>query len=113
MSETNRQEIIAIILDTQFTIVNGQPVLSQNRSRLGYVLDADVSNFGRDDFMEKRMKVTEELKLDLSDPEIKIKFTEFAIRLLKNHQWKTPAGEKLRQTGKLRNLKLLEEILNS
>jgi hypothetical protein len=105
LSEEQRNEIIANILDTQIVMKDDKPFLLQQRSRLGYVLDGDVSNFGREDFSEKRMRVAEELGLNLSNADIKRKFCKFVIELLRNHEWKTASARALRQAQKEINLR--------
>jgi hypothetical protein len=111
LSPEEQNEIISIILDTQMVMKEGKPHLLQQKSRLGYVLDADVSNFGRTDYFEKRQKVSDEIGLNLDDVNVKRKFFNFAKELLVNHDWKTGSARKLRQSQKEENLKkLLEEI---
>lgn len=109
LSDEERKEVIANILDSQMVMRENVPHLLMQRSRFGYVLDADVSNFGRDDYFEKRMSVAEELGIDLSNPEIKKKFFEFALHLLKNHEWKTASAKTLRQAQKEKNITTLEK----
>jgi hypothetical protein len=109
LTDKYKIEIINSILDTQITIIDSSPNLSQTRSNTGYMLDADVSNFGRNDFDEKRLKVAEEQNVDLNNIETRKKFDKFLIDLLKNHYWKTDSARKLRQQQKEINLKLLEE----
>jgi hypothetical protein len=109
LSEEERDEIVADIMDTQLIMRDGEPYLLQERSKFGYLLDGDVSNFGREDYFEKRMKVAEELRIDLSNPEIKKKFFAFALALLKNHEWKTGSARFLRQAQKEKNLEQLGE----
>ncbi len=109
LSEEQRDEVVAIILDTQMVMKDGRPFLLQQRSHSGYVLDGDVSNFGRQDYLEKRMDVAQELNLDLSNSEVKKKFFAFALELLKNHQWKTKSAQVFRKKQKDNNLALLEE----
>jgi uncharacterized protein len=108
-SEEQRGEIVANILDTQIIMQKGAPSLLMRRSRLGYVLDADVSNFGRKDYFKKRLLVAEELGLDLLDIEVKKKFYAFAIELLKKQEWRTAAAQSLRQGQKELNLRLMEQ----
>ena len=100
-----RDEISSNILDTQLIMRHGEPFLLQQKSRFGYLLDGDVSNFGRTDYWDKRMQVAEELKLDLSKVEVKERFYGFAVALLRNHQWKTKSARVLRQAQKEINLK--------
>lgn len=109
LSDKERSEIVANILDSQMVMRENTPHLLMQRSRFGYVLDADVSNFGREDYFEKRTSVAEELGIDLSNPETKKKFFEFALQLLKNHEWKTASAKALRQAQKEKNLAILEK----
>jgi hypothetical protein len=109
LSESTRNEIISNILDTQLLMREGEPYLVQERSKYAYILDADVSNFGKADFWDKRLLVAEELGIDLSNPETKKKFYAFALKLLKNHEWKTASARMLRQTQKEKNLARAEE----
>ncbi len=112
-SEKEQQEIISNILDTQMVMRENGPHLLKGKSKFGYVLDADVSNFGRDDFFEKRAKLMEELGIDLTDPEKRKGFIKFAIELLKNHEWKTASARVLRETQKKKNLIEMEKEYNS
>ncbi len=109
LSDVWRDEIVANILDTQIVLQNGAPCLLRQRSKFGYVLDADVSNFGRDDYFSNRIKIMTELKLD--DAAVN-DFCIFGMKLLQNHNWHTAAAKKLRQAQKNINLKILEEKHN-
>lgn len=109
LSESQKTEIINNILDTQMVMIDDKPHLLMQRSKYGYVLDGDVSNFGREDYFEKRMKVVEELSLDLSKPEVKKKFYAFTLELLRNHEWKTNSARRLRDQQKKINLQKIEE----
>jgi hypothetical protein len=109
LSKEEQEEITSEIMDTQMVMKDGKPFLLKQRSKFGYLLDGDVSNFGRKDFFEKRMLVAEELNIDLPNPETKKKFYAFAIELLKNHEWKTQSARRLRQAQKEINLRELEE----
>lgn len=108
LPEDVSNRIIADISDTQMKMINGEPHLIKDKSLYGYILDADVSNFGRDDYFEKILKVAEELNIDLNDLETKKKFYKFAIDLLKNHEWKTQSAKRLRQSKKEENLRMIE-----
>jgi len=112
LDEEARNEIEANILDTQMVMVDGVPHILQKRSSFAYVLDADVGNFGREDYWDKRLKVAEELNLDLNDPKINKLFTKFAIDLMINHEWKTEAAKKLRQGQKDKNIEMLRVMLS-
>lgn len=67
----------------------------------GYLLDADLSNLGREDFFAKGELQRKELGQEL-DP-----FRKNTLSLLLAHEWNTPAGRLLRQTGKEHNIQLL------
>jgi len=111
MTAEDIAETIANISDTQMVMKDGVPHLIMQHSTHGYLLDADLSNFGRDDFGEKRLKVAEELRIDLENPVIKKKFFEFALALLRNHEWKTESARRLRQEKKEENIRRVEEEL--
>ena len=113
LSEEARGEVIANILDTQIVVKGGVPSFLHERSSKRYILDADVGNFGRKDFFEKRKKIADELKIDLSNPEAKKSFYSFALDLLKNHEWETNSARMLRQAQKDENIKQAEEELAS
>lgn len=104
-----KEEVVANILDTQIQIKDGKPALVHDRSNNFYILDADVSNFGREDFFEKRMKIAEEAGVDLADPAAKKGFYGFALNLLKNHDWETNGARMLRQSQKEKNIRQAEE----
>jgi hypothetical protein len=109
LSEEQRNEVVANIMDTQMVMKDDKPFLLKQDSKFGYILDGDVSNFGRKDYFEKRAKVVKELGLDLSNIEARKKFYAFAIELMKNHEWKTDSARALRQAQKEINLKRLED----
>jgi hypothetical protein len=109
LPDSERKEVIANILDTALVMKGEIPYLLQQQSKFGYALDGDVSNFGRNDFFEKRMKVAEEMGLDLTNPDIKKKFYKFTLDLLKNHEWKTASARMLRQLKKEENIRGAEE----
>lgn len=105
-----KEEVVANILDTQVQVdKDGKPSLVHDRSNNFYILDADVSNFGREDFFEKRMRIAEELKIDLSNLSAKKGFYGFALSLLKNHDWETNGARMLRQSQKEKNIIQAEE----
>jgi len=111
LSDDQRLEIIANIMDTQMIFDEGIPLLKQQKSIHGYTLDADVSNFGRDDYFEKRQAVAKELKIDLSDSVQAKKFYTFSTELLRNHVWKTKSAEALRSTKMKENLEIAQAEL--
>ena len=94
-----------MILDTALVEAPEGPrqIASTELSR--YLLDADLSNFGRDDFFEtgelQRQELGQEREL----------FRKNTLALIKAHRWLTPAGQALRQATKERNIATLESFL--
>lgn len=117
LSPEIREEVIANISDTTITFLNGKPVQKMERSSLGYVLDADVSNFGRDDFFTCMDNITEEnekINIDKNGSPIKVSVQENlekVIAFLENHTWKTEGARRLRDHKKQLNLKILKVYL--
>ena len=73
----------------------------------GYLLDADLSNLGRDDFFEKGQLLRKELGIE---PE---PFGKAAYSLVGNHAWHTPAAHALRQKKKEENIAALKAMIAS
>jgi hypothetical protein len=92
-----------MILDTALVPYNEsfRQVPSTPLSR--YLLDADLANFGRDDFFEK----SELQRLELGDDAAS--FRRKTLLLIENHVWLTPAAEKLWADTKARNVEKLRE----
>ncbi|MCB0310763.1 MAG: HD domain-containing protein [Bdellovibrionales bacterium] len=96
--EEEIQIIRQMILDTQ--LVRDGPLYRQiPKIRLSrYLLDADLSNFGRNDFFEKTELIRRELGRD------PILFQQITLQLIETHKWHTPAANALRQNQKLINI---------
>lgn len=94
-----------MILDTRLVETADGPrqIPSCHLSR--YLLDADLSNLGRDDFFERSELLRRELGVD---QEIFLLQTE---RLLLSHCWLTAAAESLRGAGQRNNLKRLNKVM--
>ena len=108
-------DIKKMIMDTKLEITENGPEILMKHNISAYLLDADVSNFGRPDFKDKMNLIAEESKIDLNNKEIKIKFLKFTSTLLKNQNWHTNAARELRQEQKMINIAELEkeiELLN-
>ncbi|MEK7634642.1 MAG: hypothetical protein AAB396_02040 [Patescibacteria group bacterium] len=108
-------DIKKMIMDTKLEITENGPEILMKYNTSAYLLDADVSNFGRPDFKDKMNLIAEESKIDLNNKEIKIKFLKFTLTLLKNQNWHTNAARELRQEQKMINIAELEkeiELLN-
>jgi predicted metal-dependent HD superfamily phosphohydrolase len=104
------EEIVLVermILDTALvpTAAGPRQIASTELSR--YLLDADLSNLGRDDFFDKGELQRKELGQDV---EI---FKRNTLALLTAHRWLTEAGRTLREERKKENVRLLRERLRS
>ena len=96
-----------MILDTALVDTGNGPrqIASTDLSR--YLLDADLSNFGRDDFFDKGELQRKELGQDQNV------FRKNSYALLNSHRWLTNAARSLRQTKKELNLNLLKSMVLS
>jgi signal transduction histidine kinase len=96
-----------MILDTALVEsgVGPKQIPSTNLSR--YLLDADLSNFGRDDFFDKGELQRKELGVDQGV------FRRNSLSLLNAHRWLTNAAMSLRQKKKEQNLSLLKSMVFS
>lgn len=98
-------EIISNIEDTEVIFDSeGKPHLHMARSALGYMLDADVSNFGRKDFFDCMEAIAKENNVDIENLKSRTDFYAFVISLLENHEWHTEGARKLREEQKHDNL---------
>jgi len=95
-----------MILDTTLkdTLTGPRQVPSTDLSR--YLLDADLSNFGREDFFDKGELQRQELGYD---QEV---FRRKSFELLNAHRWLTNAARSLRQTKKEENILLLKKMID-
>ena len=108
----NKKNIKEMIMDTKIYITNEGPKIFITNPISAYLLDADVSNFGRKDFREKLDLVAKEKNVDLKNKKEKIEFLKFTLALLKNHSWYTQAAKELRQIQKIINIKNLENEIS-
>lgn len=104
-SEAEISLVEQMILDTTLVeLPNGpQQIPSTKLSR--YLLDADLSNLGRDDFFDKGELQRRELGIDEAH------FRKRSYQLLSAHRWYTEAAHGLRQKKKEENLLLLKSML--
>jgi predicted metal-dependent HD superfamily phosphohydrolase len=96
-----------MILDTAL-IADGtsfKQVASHPLSR--YLLDADLANFGRDDFFEKSDLQRRELGEEIDS------FRKKTLALVRNHSWLTPAATTKWQAKKAANLTQLEQLVSA
>lgn len=96
-----------MILDTRLVESRGglRQIATTDLSR--YLLDADLSNFGREDFFEKAELQRREMGYDRE------LFLRKTFELINNHRWLTNAALKLRQEQKAANISKLKIILQS
>ena len=94
-----------MIIDTTLVeLPNGpQQIPSTKLSR--YLLDADLSNLGREDFFDKGELQRRELGIDEAH------FRKRSLQLLTAHRWFTDAARNLRQKKKDENLLLLKSLV--
>lgn len=110
-------ETIGNIWDTRVIPKKDESLhLEMRNSTYGYMLDADVSNFGRDDFFEKLELVMEEArekKRKMGKEFVQKDFYASVLSLLRNHSWKTESARRLREEKKRENLKRLQEMYDA
>jgi signal transduction histidine kinase/predicted metal-dependent HD superfamily phosphohydrolase len=87
-----------MILDTR--LQSSQEGLRQIPSNelSGYLLDADMSNLGRDDFVEKLELLRREFGFD------RVLFLRRTLDLIQHHQWHTLVAREMRQAKTLENV---------
>ena len=96
-----------MILDTALVDTGNGPRQIPSTDLSRYLLDADLSNFGRDDFFDKGELQRKELG---QDQDI---FRKNSYALLNSHRWLTNAARSLRQKKKEQNLSMLKSMVLS
>lgn len=94
-----------MILDTALISTLRGLVQSPSTPLSGYLLDADLSNLGRDDFFQKGDLQRQETNIE------EVTFWKTALSLIQAHSWITPVARAMRDTRQRRNIALLEEKL--
>ncbi len=103
-----QQSVRAAILDTRVIMSpKGPRQISQTRLS-NYLLDADVSNLGREDFFEK----AELVRREIAQPDSRAFFEGLKI-FLGAHDWYSPAARALRGEQKKKNIAALDQRLRS
>ncbi len=104
-SDDEVQLVQQMICDTR--LIPGEDGLYQSASNdlSRYLLDADVSNFGRADFFDKLERLIQERGVERL-PELYA-----TLKLMKNHDWLTDAARSLREDKKQENIAQLEALL--
>ncbi|MBI4114565.1 MAG: HD domain-containing protein [Candidatus Niyogibacteria bacterium] len=105
------------VLSTRVTFTPGFKQTIEGDDLVAKILaDADVSNFGREDYFEKGDAVYQELvaigKIPEDSPENRRKFDEFSLNMLKTHEWNTEVAKHLRNGQKEKNIEILEKKLS-
>lgn len=101
-SSKDLEEIKNCILSTKLNRDLSRTPLSELSK---YLLDADLANLGKDNIFEKTELLAKETKQNLNE----LYRTTFA--LMQKHQWLTPAGKKLREKEKEKNIEQIKAIL--
>lgn len=109
MNNINTKNIENMIMDTKLHATDQGPKIFMSDSISAYLLDADVSNFGREDFREKSNLIAEEKNINMDNAKERLEFLKFTLSLLINHKWYTPAAQKLRQKQKTINTENLKK----
>ncbi len=97
----------AMIKDTKIALQDGKKIRVASCELSKYLLDADVSNFGRDDFFERLEAHCRELDCDSRS------HLEQTRDLMLDHTWFTEVARRLRQSKKEGNLLLLKKKIES
>jgi len=99
----NPEEITLIkemIEDTKILNIQDSPTRRISNHLSKYLLDADLENLGSEQFFEKNALIRKES--DLHDADLET----ISLTLLKTHRWLTPAGQKLKEAQRVKNLEL-------
>lgn len=114
-TEEDREIVLQAIMATKVEMVDGvlrqRPAPDGNRLA-GYLLDADLSNFGRPDCREKSDLVFTELVSQNPENSLeKQAFLKATYGFISNHQWKTDAAKRLRSVQQQINIQALGQEL--
>lgn len=108
-----QEDIKTIILDTTVQKTEKGFEIKMSNKISEDVLDADVSNFGRTDFWEKRMAIVKERGINWENIRERREFLESTLKFIKNHTWHSEAAKKYRQEQKLKNIAEMERELEA
>lgn len=95
-----------MIRDTEVKFLAGGPRQVPTTELSKYLCDADVSNLGRADFLEKAELVRREVNL-MRDESFFTNLRKFVA----GHDWHTPAAKAARTRGKADNIAALDRII--
>lgn len=106
-SEAEIALVEQMIQDTALVVRDGKLRQVPNTELSKYLLDADLGNFGRDDFFEKSMLQFRESSMDWDDFQLR------TLELLESHTWHTAAAQQLWQVQKEENLRELRRRMDA
>ncbi|MCB0323943.1 MAG: HD domain-containing protein [Bdellovibrionales bacterium] len=101
-TEEEIAQVRQMILDTQLLDGARGPCQRASIELSGYLLDADLSNFGRDDFFTRLDAIIQEQQTDEQQ------LVRSTRDLMRRHTWITPAAQALRGEKKQGNIEALE-----
>jgi len=101
------QLVEQMILDTKLVELPAGPQQIPSTKLSRYLLDADLSNLGRDDFFDKSELLLQELGVEERS------FRSRSLQVIAGHHWLTKAAHALGQKKKEENLLLLRSIVAS
>ena len=96
-----------MILDTQLVETPDGPKQVAHTELSKYLLDADLGNFGRDDFFDRLDAYLLESKAE------RLPLLKRTLALLQSHSWYTNAARVLRQAKKEENISKLLELIDA
>lgn len=105
-SEAEIQLVEQMILDTTLVELPNGPQQIPSTALSRYLLDADLSNLGRDDFFDKGELQRRELGIEEAH------FRKRSLQLLSAHRWFTNAALSMRQKKKDENLALMRSMIS-
>ena len=96
--------VAKMIMDTR---VNPHGHVHRCTTKLSpWLLDADMANFGRQDFFRQTELIAQEMQVNITD------MVSNTLDLMDRHSWKSPAGIKRFDAKKQENRSLLEQRLH-
>lgn len=106
-------EIEEMILDTTVRTIDGNFKIVISKPISAHLLDADLSNFGREDFWIKRKEIADERGVNWEDKAERLVFLQSTLAFIKNHDWHTDIARTLRQEQKEKNIIEMEKEIAS
>lgn len=97
--------VYRMILDTKLNLTGPSHYVTTALSP--WLVDSDLANLGRYDFLEQTKLLAIELQIPMDS------MLEEALSLMNRHRWQSPAGNQNLQTQKEKNKEVLIEMLAS